>query len=58
MDLSEHAARNREVWNADAPPWIESGRSARASPTPWWGIRHIPEERLDILPDRGTPNRR
>ena len=26
MELSEHAARNREVWNADAPNWVENGR--------------------------------
>ena len=33
-DLSAHAVRNRDVWNADAPNWVESGRKAWASPTP------------------------
>jgi SAM-dependent methyltransferase len=51
MDLSEHAARNREVWNEDAPNWVESGRTAWASPTPWWGMWHVPEEEVRILPD-------
>ena len=51
MDLSEHAARNRAVWNADAPNWVENGRKAWASPTPWWGMWEIPEDELRILPD-------
>jgi SAM-dependent methyltransferase len=50
MRLSDHAARNREVWNADAPNWVENGRKAWASPTPWWGMWRIPEEELKILP--------
>ncbi|MEA2227377.1 MAG: hypothetical protein QOF04_1007, partial [Solirubrobacteraceae bacterium] len=25
--LSEHAARTRAMWNADAPNWAESGRA-------------------------------
>jgi hypothetical protein len=37
-NLTEHAARNRAVWNADAPNWVENGRKAWASPTPWWGM--------------------
>jgi SAM-dependent methyltransferase len=51
MELSEHAARNREVWNADAPNWVEPGRTSWASPTPWWGMWAVPEEELRILPD-------
>ena len=51
VELSEHAARNREIWNADAPNWVESGRRAWASPTPWWGMWAVPEEELRILPD-------
>src|SRR5215203_3870415 len=51
MELSEHAARNREVWNAEAPNWVTSGREAWASPTPWWGMWHVPEEEVNVLPD-------
>jgi SAM-dependent methyltransferase len=51
MRLSDHAARNRELWNEDAPNWVENARRSWASPTPWWGAWHIPEEELRILPD-------
>jgi SAM-dependent methyltransferase len=51
MGLSEHAARNRDIWNEDAPNWVESGRRAWASPTPWWGAWHVPEEEVRILPE-------
>ena len=57
MDLSEYAARNREIWNADAPQWVESGREAWASPTPWWGMWDVPEEEVNILPDVSGPRR-
>jgi SAM-dependent methyltransferase len=51
MDLSEHATRNREVWNKDAPNWVESGRKSWASPTPWWGMWEVAEQDVRILPD-------
>jgi len=51
MQLSDHAARNRDEWNKDAPNWVANGREAWASPTPWWGAWKIPEEELGILPD-------
>jgi SAM-dependent methyltransferase len=51
LELSEHAARTREMWNADAPNWIELGRAAWASESPSWGIWQIPEKRARILPD-------
>jgi len=51
MELSEHAARNREIWNEDAPNWVGPGREAWASPTPWWGMWHVPEAEVNILPD-------
>ena len=51
LNLTTHAARNRQSWNADAPNWVASGRKAWASPTPWWGMWEVPEEELEILPD-------
>jgi SAM-dependent methyltransferase len=51
VDLSEHAARTRELWNADAPNWVARGRAAWASEGPYWGMWELPEERLRILPD-------
>jgi SAM-dependent methyltransferase len=51
LNVSEHAARNRAVWNEDAPNWVESGREAWASPAPWWGMWHVPEADARILPE-------
>jgi SAM-dependent methyltransferase len=51
MRLSDHAARNRDVWNQDAENWVESGSKSWASPTPWWGMWEIPEEEVRLLPD-------
>jgi SAM-dependent methyltransferase len=51
MELSDHAERNRDVWNEDAPNWVEKGRQSWASETPWWGGWEIPESELNILPD-------
>jgi SAM-dependent methyltransferase len=51
LNLSDHAARTREMWNADAPNWVELGRNAWASRSPYWGAWQIPEEQLLILPD-------
>jgi SAM-dependent methyltransferase len=51
MDLSEHAQRNRESWNADASNWVENGRRAWASTAPWWGMWEVPEDEVGILPD-------
>jgi SAM-dependent methyltransferase len=50
-DLTEHAARNRAAWDADAANWVESGRRAWASEEPCWGIWHVPESELRLLPD-------
>ena len=47
--LSEHAARTREMWNEDAPNWVEGGRRKWASPVPLWGAWDLPEEELGIL---------
>jgi SAM-dependent methyltransferase len=49
--LSDHAARNRAIWNEDAPNWEERGRERWARDSPCWGAWHIPEEELRILPD-------
>jgi SAM-dependent methyltransferase len=51
MQLSEHAARNRDGWNKDAPNWVEHGRRCWASEKPWWGSWEVPEEEVRILPD-------
>jgi len=50
MSLSEHAKRNRAYWDEYAPEWVEPGRRSWAG-EPHWGIWHIPESELQILPD-------
>jgi len=49
--LSEHERRNREVWNADAPGWVEAGRRNWSSHEPAWGVFGVPEANVRILPD-------
>jgi SAM-dependent methyltransferase len=51
LELSEHAVRNREMWNAEAPNWVASARRNWATRSPHWGMWEIPEEQLHILPD-------
>ena len=51
LQLSEHAARTREAWNADAPDWIAAAEEAWASPEPYWGMWQVPEAEVRILPD-------
>jgi 2-polyprenyl-3-methyl-5-hydroxy-6-metoxy-1,4-benzoquinol methylase len=51
LKLTGHAAHTREMWNADAPNWVEYGRTAWKRPAPTWGLWEIPEEELRILPD-------
>jgi SAM-dependent methyltransferase len=51
FELTEHAARTREAWNADAPDWVAGGRSKWARPAPDWGMWDVPEEEVHILPD-------
>jgi SAM-dependent methyltransferase len=51
LELSEHAVRNRDVWNADAPNWVASARANWESRSPSWGAWGVPEEQVHILPD-------
>ena len=50
-DLTEHARRNRAVWDAASPDWVEPGRRNWATDEPRWGIWHVPESELGALPD-------
>lgn len=46
-----HVARNRAAWDRWAVEYALPGEQAWASSDPWWGIWHIPESRLRVLPD-------
>jgi SAM-dependent methyltransferase len=50
-DLPEHVRRNREKWDKDAINFVNSGERGWASPAPAWGIFHIPESEVRLLPD-------
>jgi SAM-dependent methyltransferase len=51
METNDRVARTREMWNAEAPDWVELGREAWERPSPAWGAWRIPEEELRILPE-------
>ena len=46
----DHVARNRAHWNVMAADYVESGRDAWSS-EPHWGMFHIPDAEVQILPD-------
>jgi SAM-dependent methyltransferase len=47
--LSEHARRNRAVWDAMADEWVEPGRRNWARNEPTWGLWRVPESELNVL---------
>jgi SAM-dependent methyltransferase len=49
--LPEHVAANRAYWDGMADEWIEAGHRNWAATEPHWGIWHIPESELRLLPD-------
>lgn len=46
----EHVSVNRDMWNEDAPNWVEPGERAWAAPAPTWGIWGVPDEECPLLP--------
>ena len=50
-ELPEHVAKNRAVWDEWAPEFEPRGRIAWASDEPRWGIWHVPEAEIHLLPD-------
>ena len=48
--LPDHVRANREAWDSFAPDFAEPGRRDWAA-EPSWGIWHIPETELQLLPD-------
>jgi hypothetical protein len=49
LRLTEHAARTREMWNSDAPNWVELGREAWASRSPCWDCVLIRAEAIFLV---------
>ena len=50
-DLPEHVRRNRVQWDAWAEDFVAAGEAAWRRDTPAWGIWHVPETDLGLLPD-------
>src|SRR5579864_6048406 len=50
-ELPEHVARNRAHWDAWAREYEEPGRQNWSSEQPRWGIWHVPEWQVRMLPD-------
>jgi SAM-dependent methyltransferase len=46
----DHVARNRAYWDAQAGDYVENGRR-NWSAEPSWGMFHIPDSEVHILPD-------
>jgi SAM-dependent methyltransferase len=51
IDLPEHVRKNRAKWDVWAQEYVAPGESAWARDTPAWGIWHVPESEVRILPD-------
>src|ERR1700761_4968571 len=49
-DLPEHVARNRAAWDDLAPEYVADGRRDWESEEPHWGIFHVPESEVGLLP--------
>jgi SAM-dependent methyltransferase len=46
----DHIARNRAAWNSNAGEYAERGRRNWATDEPSWGVFHVPESQLNLLP--------
>ena len=47
----EHVLANRASWDADADQWVERGRGDWARQEIGWGVWHVPESELRLLPE-------
>lgn len=50
MDLPEHAAENRRLWNDLAAKWVEPGERSWTQTDPTWGIWGLPDTEVTLLP--------
>jgi SAM-dependent methyltransferase len=48
--LPDSVARNRGVWDADAPNWVERGRCRWAQAEPTWGTFEVAESEVEMVP--------
>jgi hypothetical protein len=50
-DLPEHVRKNRAKWDDLAKEYAAAGERGWVRDTPVWGIWHVPEAELHMLPD-------
>jgi len=48
--LPEHVSANREFWDGMAHEWVTSGEREWSREEPVWGIWHIPDRDVQLLP--------
>ena len=54
-NLPDHVQKNRELWDGDAHNWVAMGERAWEIQEPNdWGIWHVPESELKLIPDDMT----
>ncbi len=51
VTTADHVLANRASWDADADEWVERGRILWENEEPRWGVWHVPESELQLLPD-------
>jgi SAM-dependent methyltransferase len=49
-ELPEHVRANREAWDRYAAEYVEPGHRNWAETEPAWGLWHVPENELQLLP--------
>jgi SAM-dependent methyltransferase len=47
----DHVLANRKSWDADADAWVERGRRDWQREEICWGVWHVPESELGLLPE-------
>ncbi len=50
-ELPEHVLANRAYWDEMADSWVAAGERLWAQNEPMWGVFHVPQSEVPLLPD-------
>jgi|SRR5579871_839668 len=50
-ELPEHVLANRAYWDGMADSWVAAGERLWAQNEPMWGVFHVPQSEVPLLPD-------
>ena len=50
-ELPEHVRSNRAYWDGMADRWVAAGERSWAQAEPSWGVFHVPQSEVPLLPD-------